>query len=80
MMVTQAFLYNAIFFTYALVLTTFYHVASGSVGWYIIPFAIGNILGPWTIGRLFDTWGRRQMIALTYGVSGVLLAITGGSS
>lgn len=77
MMVSQAFLYNAIFFTYALVLTTFYKVPSGSVGWYIIPFAIGNILGPWTIGRLFDTWGRRQMIALTYGVSGILLALTG---
>jgi MFS family permease len=77
MMVTQAFLYNAIFFTYALVLTTFYKVPGGSVGWYIIPFALGNILGPWTIGRLFDTWGRRQMIAVTYGVSGALLAITG---
>jgi MFS family permease len=52
-------------------------VPNQSVGWYIIPFAIGNILGPWTIGRLFDTVGRRQMIALTYGVSAVLLAITG---
>jgi MFS family permease len=77
MMVTQAFLYNAIFFTYALVLTKFYGVSSSAVGWYIIPFALGNILGPWTIGRCFDTWGRRPMIALTYGVSGALLAITG---
>jgi MFS family permease len=77
MMITQAFLYNAIFFTYALVLTNFYHVPSGSVGWFIIPFALGNILGPWTLGRLFDTWGRRQMIALTYGLSGALLAVTG---
>jgi MFS family permease len=77
MMATQAFLYNAIFFTYGLVLTSFYHVANDAVGWYIIPFAIGNILGPWTIGRLFDTVGRRQMIALTYGVSALLLAGTG---
>ncbi len=77
MMITQAFLYNAIFFTYALVLTAFYHIPGGSAGLYIIPFALGNILGPWTIGRLFDTWGRRQMIALTYGISGVLLAISG---
>jgi MFS family permease len=77
LMVGQAFLYNAIFFTYALVLTTFYHIPNSSVGWYIIPFAIGNILGPLTIGRLFDTIGRRRMIAFTYIISGVLLAITG---
>lgn len=77
LMVGQAFLYNAIFFTYALVLATFYHVPADSVGWYIIPFAIGNILGPLTIGRLFDTIGRRQMISFTYIISGVLLLITG---
>ncbi len=77
LMAGQAFLYNAIFFTYALVLTTFYHIPSSSVGLYIIPFAIGNILGPLTIGRLFDTIGRRQMISFTYIISGVLLLITG---
>src|SRR5438067_303791 len=77
LMVGQAFLYNAIFFTYGLVLTAFYHIPNGSVGWYLIPFAIGNILGPLTIGRLFDTIGRRQMISFTYIISGVLLAITG---
>ncbi len=77
LMVGQAFLYNAIFFTYPLVLTTFYHVSAASVGWYIIPFAIGNIVGPLTIGRLFDTIGRRQMISFTYIISGVLLTITG---
>jgi MFS family permease len=76
-MVGQAFLYNAIFFTYGLVLTAFYHIPNGSVGWYLIPFAIGNILGPLTIGRLFDTIGRRQMISFTYIISGVLLTITG---
>ncbi|WP_207229499.1 MFS transporter [Ktedonosporobacter rubrisoli] len=77
LMVGQAFLYNAIFFTYGLVLTTFYHIPNSSVGFYLIPFAIGNIFGPLTIGRLFDTIGRRQMISFTYIFSGVLLAITG---
>lgn len=77
LMVGQAFLYNAIFFTYALVLTTFYHIRPDTVGLYLIPFAIGNILGPMTIGRLFDTIGRRKMISFTYIISGVLLTITG---
>src|SRR3954447_11904120 len=72
----QAFLYNAIFFTYALVLSTFYKVDSGKVGLYLIPFAIGNFLGPVILGRLFDTVGRRKMIAGTYIISGVLLFIT----
>jgi MFS family permease len=72
----QAFLYNAIFFTYALVLSTFYKVDSGKVGLYLIPFAIGNFLGPVVLGRLFDTVGRRKMIAGTYIISGVLLFIT----
>lgn len=77
LMVGQAFLYNAIFFTYSLVLTTFYHIPASTVGLYLIPFAIGNILGPLTIGRLFDTIGRRKMISFTYIISGVLLTITG---
>src|SRR5579884_1700933 len=77
LMVGQAFLYNAIFFTYGLVLTTFYHIPASTVGYYLIPFAIGNIIGPLTIGRLFDTIGRRQMISFTYIISGVLLTITG---
>lgn len=77
LMVGQAFLYNAIFFTYSLVLTTFYHIPAASVGLYLIPFAIGNILGPMTIGRLFDTIGRRTMISFTYIISGILLTITG---
>lgn len=72
----QAFLYNAIFFTYALVLSTFYKVDSGKVGLYLIPFAIGNFLGPVLLGRLFDTVGRRKMIAGTYIISGILLFIT----
>jgi MFS family permease len=77
MMVGQSFLYNAIFFTYGLVLTTFYHIDASTVGLYIIPFAIGNIVGPLALGRLFDTIGRRQMISFTYIISGVLLTITG---
>ena len=70
----QAFFYNAIFFTYALVLTDFYGIPSSHVGWYLLPFAAGNFLGPLLLGRLFDTLGRRPMIAFTYVVSGVLLA------
>jgi MFS family permease len=77
LMAAQAFFYNAIFFTFALVLTDFYGIASDHVGWYILPFAAGNFLGPLLLGRLFDTLGRRTMIVLTYGVSGVLLAISG---
>lgn len=77
LMIAQAFFYNAIFFTYALVLTRFYGVPGSQVGWYILPFAAGNVLGPVLLGRFFDTVGRRRMIALTYGVSGLLLAVTG---
>ena len=77
LMAAQAFFYNAIFFTYALILTDFYHVPSDQVGWYILPFAAGNFLGPVLIGRFFDTHGRRPMIAFTYIISGVLLAGTG---
>jgi MFS family permease len=77
LMAAQAFFYNAIFFTYALVLTTFYGIPSEHVGWYILPFAAGNVLGPLLLGRLFDTIGRRPMIAFTYFMSGVLLALTG---
>jgi MFS family permease len=77
LMVAQAFFYNAIFFTFALVLTDFFGIASNQVGWYILPFAAGNFLGPLLLGRLFDTLGRRAMITFTYGVSGVLLALSG---
>ncbi|HEX7789424.1 MAG TPA: MFS transporter [Afipia sp.] len=77
LMVAQAFFYNAIFFTYALVLTDFFAIPAAHVGWYILPFAAGNFLGPVLLGSLFDTFGRRRMIALTYGVSGLLLAVSG---
>jgi MFS family permease len=75
--VGQAFLYNAIFFTYVLVLTTFYAVPAGTAPLYLIPFAIGNFLGPALLGPLFDTLGRRKMIAGTKILAGVLLTITG---
>jgi MFS family permease len=77
LMISQAFFYNAIFFTYALVLTRFYGVAAEQVGLFILPFALGNFLGPLLLGPLFDQWGRRQMIAATYALSGVTLALTG---
>jgi MFS family permease len=77
LMLTQAFFYNAIFFTYALVLMRFYGVPEKSVGGYLLPFALGNALGPFLIGHLFDTIGRKKMIAATYATSGVLLAMTG---
>jgi MFS family permease len=77
LMAAQAFFYNAIFFTYALVLTDFYHIRSDHVGWYLLPFAAGNFCGPLVLGRAFDTVGRRPMIALTYVASGLLLALSG---
>jgi MFS family permease len=77
LMAAQAFFYNAIFFTYALILTDFYGIAADQVGWYLLPFAVGNFTGPLLLGRLFDTVGRRPMITFTYAISGVLLALTG---
>jgi MFS family permease len=76
LMISQSFLYNAIFFTYTLVLTRFYGVRAASAPVYLIAFAVGNLLGPLTLGRLFDTVGRKQMISGTYLTSGVLLAVT----
>jgi MFS family permease len=77
LMASQAFFYNAIFFTYALVLTKFYGVPARAVGWYILPFTLANVLGPIFLGHLFDSVGRKPMIAATYAISGVLLAISG---
>lgn len=77
LMLTQAFFYNAIFFTYALVLMRFYAVPAKNVGGYLLPFALGNVLGPILLGHLFDTIGRKKMITATYGLAGILLALTG---
>jgi MFS family permease len=76
LMVAQAFFYNAIFFTYGLVLTHFYGVPDRRVGLYIIPFALANLVGPFVLGRFFDTIGRRAMIGSTYAVSGIALLAT----
>jgi MFS family permease len=76
LMITQSFLYNAIFFTYALVLTKFYGVSPTAVPIYGLAFAVGNLLGPLVLGHLFDTWGRKKMIAGTYLISGVLLTFS----
>ncbi|HEX4355621.1 MAG TPA: MFS transporter [Polyangiales bacterium] len=77
LMIAQAFAYNGVFFTYALVLARFYNVPAGRIGLYLLPFAAGNLLGPILLGHLFDSIGRRKMIAITYSLSGVLIAITG---
>jgi MFS family permease len=76
LMASQAFFYNAIFFTYALMLTRFYGIAEDRVGYYIFPFALGNFLGPLVLGRLFDTLGRRVMIGATYAAAGLMLMAT----
>ncbi|OYV32337.1 MAG: MFS transporter [Rhodospirillales bacterium 20-64-7] len=77
LMAAQAFLYNALFFTYALVLVRFYQVPADNAGLFLLPLAAGNFLGPLLLGRFFDTIGRRRMIAGTYALSGALLAGTG---
>ena len=76
LMITQSFLYNAIFFTYVLVLGTYYDVDSGDAPLFLIAFAVGNLAGPFVLGHLFDTVGRKKMISGTYILSGALLAIT----
>jgi MFS family permease len=77
LMAAQAFFYNAVFFTYALILTDFFGIRADDVGWYLLPFAAGNFLGPLLLGPLFDTIGRKLMIGATYALSGVLLAASG---
>jgi len=77
LMTTQSFMYNAISFTYPFVLTKFYDVPISSIGFFILPFALGNFLGPLVLGRFFDTVGRKPMITFTYAAAGCLLAVTG---
>ncbi len=76
LMVAQAFFYNSLLFTYGLVLIKFYQIPGERVGIYLLPLALGNFLGPLLIGKLFDTIGRKKMIAATYATSGLLLLIT----
>ena len=77
LMVAQAFTYNAIFFTYALVLSRFYGEPADRIGLFMLPFAVGNFLGPLMLGHFFDTLGRRRMIAGTFAISGAILILTG---
>ncbi|MDO9707985.1 MFS transporter [Paracraurococcus lichenis] len=79
LMSCQAFFYNAVFFTYALVLTKFYGIPPHEVGWFMLPFALGNLMGPLLLGRFFDTIGRKPMITATYALAGVLMAATGAA-
>ncbi|MFO1129619.1 MAG: MFS transporter [Rhodospirillales bacterium] len=76
LMVSQAFLYNAVFFSYGLVLIKYYALPAEQIGLYLLPFALGNLLGPICLGRFFDTIGRKPMIAFTYAAAGILLAVT----
>ena len=76
LMITQSFLYNAIFFTYSLVLTQIYGVTAGNTAYYFMAFAAGNLLGPLLLGHLFDTIGRRAMISGTYLIAGAGLAVS----
>ena len=76
LMVAQSFLYNSVFFTFGLILAHFYHVPNENVGFYVLPLAIGNFCGPLLLGSLFDTVGRKKMIAGTFALSGVLLLVT----
>ena len=76
LMVAQSFLYNSVFFTFGLVLAHFYHVPEQRVGLYLLPLALGNFCGPLCLGSLFDTIGRKKMIAGTFATSGILLFAT----
>lgn len=76
LMVGQAFFFNAVFFTYGLVVKTFFGVSDNDVPKHLLPFAIGSFFGPLLLGKLFDTWGRKPMITLTYGLAGGLLVAT----
>ena len=77
MIMSQAFLYNGVSFTFALILAKFYGIPEDRIGLYLLPFALGNFLGPLLLGRFFDTIGRRPMIMGTYGLSAVLLVVSG---
>jgi MFS family permease len=77
MVMSQAFLYNGVAFSFAMILAKFYGVRADRIGLYLVPFALGNFLGPLVLGRLFDTVGRKPMIAGTYIISAVLLVLTG---
>ncbi|HEY7245713.1 MAG TPA: MFS transporter [Xanthobacteraceae bacterium] len=76
LMIAQAFLFNAVFFSYALVLVRYHGVASERTGTHLVTLAASNFLGPLVLGHFFDTIGRRVMISATYAIAGVLLIAT----
>ena len=76
LMVGQAFFFNAVFFSYGLVVKRFYHVADKDLPRHLLPFAIASFFGPLSLGWLFEKWGRKPMITATYGTAGVLLVAT----
>ena len=76
LMASQAVLYNATLFGATSILTTFFHASAKNAPLYLIPFAAGNLLGPWLLGPLFDAVGRRVMISTTYIVSALVLFVT----
>lgn len=73
LMVAQSFFFNAVFFTYGLVVKKFFHISDDDLPMHLLPFALGSFFGPLMLGKLFDTWGRKPMITATYGISGLLL-------
>ncbi len=75
LMVGQAFFFNAIFFTFALVAKQFYHLDNDQLPLQLLPFAIGSLLGPILLGPLFDRIGRKVMIASTYAIAGSMLIV-----
>ncbi|HEY2107392.1 MAG TPA: MFS transporter [Candidatus Binataceae bacterium] len=77
LMIAQAFVYNAMLFTYGLVLVRYYGVSADRTGLYLLPFALGNFLGPLALGHFFDTIGRRLMIAATFTAAALLLFLSG---
>jgi MFS family permease len=76
LMIGQSFFFNAVFFTYGLVIEKFYKIGAEQLPIHLLPFALGSFFGPLILGRLFDSIGRKPMISATYGISGILLAAT----
>ena len=75
LMVAQSFFFNAVFFTYGLVVKKFFHISDDDLPMHLLPFALGSFFGPLVLGKLFDSWGRKPMITATYGISGLLLVV-----
>ena len=73
LMVGQSFFFNAVFFTYGLVVKKFFHIADADLPMHLLPFALGSFFGPLLLSKLFDKLGRKPMISATYGIAGVLL-------